>query len=263
MRPAAKQPAGPSGAARAGGPSNRSVPGKHAGGTRQDVVKQAQQGGASAEKGKRLREGSRHLPGQAAVRLGRQGSSIRRGTSRGHCQRHLHLETMLWVVAESRPVEISSAKSTRLAPTSISPAVTRFFCLHDRGGGCEQPGNCAPAPAFLQAGAHPACRLACIDGRLLRCASTEGVHVADASTHPPEMPRSMPLPTCKAEGQRAKWPGAVRHKQATQCRLHTALRLPLEGLGRLGLRRSKRGGSRRHACSLSGLFTCQRVGAHI
>lgn len=35
----------------------------------------------------------------------------------------------------SRPVEISSANSTRDGPTSISPPVTRFFCLQVPGVG--------------------------------------------------------------------------------------------------------------------------------
>lgn len=52
----------------------------------------------------------------------------------------LYLVTMLWVVAESSPVEISSANSTRVTPTSISPAVTRFFCLQGSNHSCRAAG---------------------------------------------------------------------------------------------------------------------------
>lgn len=60
---------------------------------------------------------------------------------------------MSWVVAESSPVEISSANRTRAGPTSISPPVTRFFWLRSGegwgvgcgGGGVRQVSSMAEA----------------------------------------------------------------------------------------------------------------------
>lgn len=154
------------------------------------------QGGLRAAAAPTLR---RAAPGRAAVRPGqRPAARLPRPALRRRLAPRPCLDTMLWVVAESRPVEISSANSTRLAPTSISPAVTRFFCLHGPEDACwtvRQPRRCA----CTRCAAHA--RRASMQAPAAACSTSTSAcfgacKQAAARPHPPEIPRSMALPTC-------------------------------------------------------------------